>query len=346
MARRKSNKNNKIITVIKTVKNKNKNNNNKSYKNTTQKNLLTVLPRAPRTEKVRFVNTDITTHNVCALVDPFCIHAKGARWPDGNSNGTLTIQTRNMTFYNTFADGSFITYYSPRLNFDQIGASSVTAGTFNVSGAFVGNGFTNILTYSKEYRVVTAGLIIRCTMPNATAVGTLIITRVNAFPLLSGTVISGNLLGSDVTCYTLTPGLEIPIIFRPNGTDARSFKLNDTNFSTNAIELGWEVIKIEVLGAPASAGIISIEKVYNFEISVVSAYNDVSQFITKNEIANVPLQQISDIVANQATNAVAESLSSFTDKVVRYATVHVNKFMSGTSAGKIVSKFAQMALMV
>jgi hypothetical protein len=319
-----------------TKKNKQKNAKPKR-KTTALARARSVLPpsaRAPRIPKTMSVSTSITHKRICSLVDPFCKDALGGQWPDGNGSSTLTYRSHSLTPYSTFANGGTVVFTSPLLAYDTLPASSYIAPTY-FCATYTGPGNAAVNPYVREYRFVTSGIIIRNILPALTATGTIIVTRMNAFPIAGQPIAEGNLVGPSVTCYPIVAGMEIPLIFRPMGMAARDFALNNGTDQTGPFNLTWEVIKVEVVGAPASTPTITIEKIHNIEMSIVFTQAGLAQFTNNNQIISQPLQTIANKITNSLGDVAYSSLKSFGMAASRMAATALGGYLGGPAGASI-----------
>jgi len=239
---------------------------------------------------------------VCSLSDPFCQHAKGSKWPDGFGEATMTAQLRGHQTMITNSSGNDIRYISPTIQYGIMTAASYTNPNFTLTANYSATAGYNIVSpYINTYRVVSAGIIVRNICPALTAGGYIILTRQASMPAPSILVASGSVQGVDSATHSICAGMEVPIIFRELGTSSRTFVapgVTSTTYTPN----GWDVVSIEIAGAPASTNMLDIEYVYNIEFTLLPANVGLQQFL--------PVSGPSNSMAANVANKVSSTLSS------------------------------------
>lgn len=241
---------------------------------------ISAQPRNP--QKVAS-NSSTTMRGVCSrlcsITDPFCSQAKNAKWPDGLGGQTLTMQTRRHIIMPTFAGGGNVAYFGGSLPYAALFATSYTAPNFTLNSTqhnvTLGSNFS---TYAAQYRIVTSGIIIRNMLPALTAAGYVMVSRLTVFPAVGSAVTEGLVEGTDIQTFPITSGMELALALKPVGMMSRSF--NNENTTTTTIS-GWDVIKVEIVGGPASiANAIDIEIVNNVEFTIELAQTGLHALVT------------------------------------------------------------------
>jgi len=221
---------------------------------------------------------------LCSVTDPFCYKARNSKWPDGLGNGTMTLQVRGHQGFQVLGTaGVGIGYFTGALPYNGYQAVSQDGGTpakytMAAANAEVA-GDANFKLFTQNYRVVSWGVIIRNILPALTAQGFMTISKVNTAPALSSAVeVVGTQYGSEVVTVPLQAGTQVTAIGKPIGVEARQFVVQ--NGSATAITgSGWDVIKIEIFGGPATNNLVclDLEFVYNVEIQVTDVYTPMLQ---------------------------------------------------------------------
>jgi len=271
---------------------------------------------------------------ICAITDPFCPLARGAKWPDGNGGETLTMQLRSHLTVPTLSSGGNISILSCNLPYALNAAGSYATGSYTLGAAYLdatGGTGTNFTTYANEYRITTAGVIIRSTLPALTAQGYIILSRMTQMIAPSTVVPAGLTTGTDVVTHPLRAGLEVPFTFRTVGSDAHMFYAQNTTTTTIA---NWDALKIEIVGAPASTtAVVDIEVVYNIEFTLPATQQGLSQFIRPDVPFNPQLTAASTRLANAAAGPVYDSVEKLSEKFMAMASEAIVKgavsFMAG-----------------
>ncbi len=255
---------------------------------------------------------------VCSLSDPFCVVAKGAKWPDGNGASSMVGQVRGHITVNSDAAGAALVHVTPALNYTFI-SGTLVAGTWTTSATlFATPGIAAITTYLNEYRLVTAGIVIRNVPAALVAQGFVQVTRMGRFPGVSTTIGAGESYGVSTSTHPITTGMEIPVIFRPLGNEARNFLAPNT--SNTVIPNYWDTIKIELIGGPASnAYCLDIEVIYNLEFTLNSSYVTLQSYAPVHAPNNLALTQVSNQTSAKMMSTSHTSVSSFTSQTLKYA---------------------------
>lgn len=263
----------------------------------------------------------------CSLLDPFCPHARNAHVPDGLSNGTLTLPIRAHSMRSTNAAGGSLLYVCGSLPYSLLGTTSYAAGVYTLNAAYTdmtaGSGFT---TWANTYRIVSWGVIIRSVYPAASTQGYVLVSKQTKMLAPGGSVAEGAVYGTDIKTIPMAAGTEIYIVSRPQSIEARNFNSQNTN--TTITNDNWEVIKVEMMGGPATAtNVFDIEVVYNVEITLTEAQSGMAHFVPPTRpVNNVAIQAaakasssmntIFEGKAEQASNYLAKAASNALDDVL------------------------------
>jgi hypothetical protein len=237
---------------------------------------------------------------VCAITDPFCQHARGARYPDGAGANTLAFQIRGHLAVNLITtSGQAVVYLLGSLPYNYIAGASFST-TYTLAAAYSQLPSTIAwAAYLSQYRITTAGVIIRNVLPALTAQGYMIISKQPTVPPVSSSINPGDVYGAEVETHTLYAGQEVSVMFKPTGSTSRAFSGGN---STTTYNTGWDCIKIEVLDAPLTSGltVLDIEFFYNVEFSLNLANEGLNQFISNpnNKAAPHAIQAASDTISS------------------------------------------------
>jgi len=248
------------------------------------------VPRAPAMPKMPGMNSMEVHNALCALTDPFCIHANGSRTPDANNIKSLPFTLRNRISLTANSDGNFAELFIPAFTY-QIAAATVTAVTgATATYTVLTSALTTGLTPSGA-RVVSWGIRARNTTAPLTSSGML---RVRGFANGSGT----NLASISTTGYNVDFAEDVPlqdckevtVIPRVlNDALARSYiPVATTNPTANVadwVSNGWAAVQISLLGGPASAT-VDFELIIHFELAFDDS--DTGNLITKPSLPDNP----------------------------------------------------------
>jgi hypothetical protein len=243
---------------------------------------------------------------VCSVTDPFCYKARLAKWPDGQGGGTLAMQIRGRMSHTAMAGaGGNLTQFAGMLPYSYMSAASVAAGTYTMPAAWTAVNAADFIAYCGTYRIVTWGIIIRSTQPATSTSGTVIIRKLTTPVATAGTQVAASMYGAEVTEVPVYAGMETSIIAKPMGNVPRNFVAqNAANPATN--NTGWDFIQVETINNTSTAGLVllDIEYVYNVEITLLSAYQTLHEFIPPSAPAIPLVTTAASAVINKASTIV------------------------------------------
>jgi hypothetical protein len=205
---------------------------------------------------------------VCSITNPFCPEAKGSKWPDGTLGSTLTEQVRaNYTLACDGTNKNALMMISPALLFGYMVCAS-TSSTVCTTPAFWTALSTSTLygTYGNEFRVVSAGVIIRNTGSSVNSQG-IITLGVAPVPGLSTAYTLGSENYSETLIRAIAPGLELSHVFAPLGAGARNF-VPATNNNGPGATYDWSSLWIELSGGAGATTTVNVEYFVNIEFTV------------------------------------------------------------------------------
>lgn len=251
---------------------------------------------------------------VCGLTDPFCKAAKGARWPDGLGQDAMTGQVRGHQSLVTYGNGTQLGFYTPSISYNNMLASA--ANPFAMPAALSATpGGQAVTAYSSTYRIVSAGIIIRNIASAFTTAGFIIVTRHPKLPAFSANIIAGSVYGTTASTHSLHAGMEVPLIFKEIGTNSRTFQ--NANTTTVQPDNGWDVIGIEIVGAPVSLVMLDIELVVNVEFTLTETNIGLSQLTTNISPDEPQLARAANQVSTELSTMAWNGLDQFGAAAIR-----------------------------
>jgi hypothetical protein len=288
--------------------------------------------RAPRSN----VNRRAHVHTVCSLMNPFCPAAKTAAYPDGKNANTLRTQIRchvpmtagkqvldNSTAIAGTTTGNYV-YINPSLVYaiycaDAL-AGSPAAYTLTYGPALPGNSIiTTAGNKITNYRVVSFGVIIRCTSNVTNASGYLILgTHHCDANVAAATVVAGTTNYAEVETKAIFAGMEYSWVSKPIGADSTRFLDIPTGGATG-FNPGWTSLAIEMVGGVANTTALDLEFFCNVELQM-GGDSPLMPFASKAQPHNP--------VALQAQTRVATTMSSFIEGGVAKAEEWVTRHAS------------------
>lgn len=276
---------------------------------------------------------------VCGITDPFCIHARGAKWPDGQGAGTAPFQIRGRLSVNTGITNnvnSNLFQFSGDLPYALLTplSNSATIWTMNATYTDVTSS-TNFTTYFQYYRIVSWGIIVRNILPATTSQGTVLIRKLNRGQVVSGQIVNATMYGSEVQEYPVFPGMEISVIAKTQGNIARSFQGFNTN-TTIVNAPNWDTIQVELLnGAASTNGVLDIEYVYNVEGQLAASQAVLHEFIPPSAPKLPAITNAADTVLNKATSIVEGGIKTVGSTILG----HVENFFEQAGTDLLASLF-------
>lgn len=258
--------------------------------------------------------TRAKTHSaICSIIDPFCIHARGAQYPDGTGGPTIPMQLRGIT--TAAADGTTGTgavVFVPNPQYPKLDAASHVGSTWTWNSSSGTPPLSNSFFTSNafEVRIVSWGVVVRSQMTASTAKGSMIIQTLTQ-PPYSGTYTSGTINTPYAQVHALSANTEVCWISQPLGPTARNFRPLSA-YVNNLSDLDWTGLQIEVINSDTTTNIplLSIEVVMNVEFNLL-ANNGL------NQVARPPPTQ--NKVAVTAANFALSKMSPYVEGGIQAA---------------------------
>ena len=268
-------------------------------------------------------------NKICSLIDPFCHHAKGAKILDGNSAGSVPLQSRATFSVPIDASGNGLVYIgNGSFPYNKLSVGSSTATDYTTATVFTSVVDANVTAATDQYRIVSAGVSVRNNLSANNSQGQLTISRVTQFPALNSAVPVGVIEGIETIATALYPGAEIQCIGRNRGIGALDFWSKTADTGAMSVAPNHDVFKIEVNGAIPATKAIVVDVVMNLEIALnlTSGTGGVSvmQQIINPKSDDDPLVQ--KMVA-RAFNAVG----SFVQGTIDASSEHLARVASATA---------------
>jgi hypothetical protein len=254
---------------------------------------------------------------ICSVTDPFCDDARGGRWLDGLAFATAPFSARAHITMSTLSNGGTVSYFAPiNCPYGTLSTASYSAGNYTMGGAYASTtGSVSVGVYFTGFRVVSAGLVIRNLTSVMNTSGYVIVTREAVYPAPAAVVAAGNMVNPQVTTHPISPGMEVPVIHRPLGSAARDFALFTASTATPITDPAWDVIKVEIVGAPVSAVSLDIEIYYNYEMQLVDG-SVLAQVVPKSSVSNPVVNNIANKVNDALVNGNHGSLKDLEKSAV------------------------------
>lgn len=281
---------------------------------------LNVVKRKPVKTKGKQMQLMQHVHATCSILDPFCVHAKAAKRPDGMGANSITTQVRGVITISTSALGGAFFILSSGLGRYGWVTGTLAAGDWTTGAAW--NALTGseiIQAHAKEIRIVSFGAVIR-SIGSATSAQGFTIASSLANPRLSTPYSAGRVDYSESGLHSNAAGTEYQWISKPIGNKAHEFRDYATVTSTMT-DFDWTSLALEISGGPVSLPVITVEWYYNVEFTLTEG--------TSTSLAQmVPPSKPSNKVAIAGQEKAQSSMSSFFTGTVEKATESLAKTAS------------------
>lgn len=227
------------------------------------------FPKAKRVPNARKLKHHPLAHAVCAVTNPFCTAAAGARWPDATVQRTLPVTQRALITNLTGADGTSAIafraqpegiYYARCTGVDY--AQTMPADWIPLCS----------IPIQDESRITSWGIRGAVTSPVSTSSGIICLASVGEPPSVLGTVNVSTILSNYVEIMPSTPGTTFQWAAKPiNPVRTHQFRaalaLPLGNIA-DADETGWQTLIVTTSGAPINSSTLTFDVIVNAETSV------------------------------------------------------------------------------
>lgn len=276
---------------------------------------------------------------VCGLTDPFCDHAKGARYHDGNGTHSLAYPQKRMIPLATNANGELAMLLLPNYNNEWYLFGTTAGGVNTYSGTMTG---APVLGNVSNYRIVSWGFTIKHVTTPLTASGLISIRGLGSQLGTSYGNVDGHTLNADVISdIPLQDCKNVAVVGRrANNTSAFYTAPNSTavvgSTPINYFGPGWDVYQIYITGAPASVTVAYLELTLNFEI-ILDDFTGMAQLMTPPPPSNALLETASAAVTSTATSVFTSGINTASAYIKRAAATALATYFGGPGAGRATS---------
>lgn len=312
--------------VIKQKQTKPKTTNKKAQKE------VSVVSRAPKLKPSRAM-----VESVCGIVDPFCVHANGSKYPDFSSVRTLAYTKRSRTTITSDANG----YANVMLNlqYQYVPFSSALTYTGNVVTAWNNTASYSSIAGVSGYRIVSAGFIVRHIVSPLNSAGMVYVRQYGS----ENGAFSSSL---DTTTYNATSVANVPVqeckelavVFQHNSQMPQNFYAwaSDANNVINTTAHGYAYGSIAIAGAPASTAILELEFVTNYEL-IFEDSSDLAQVATPPPASNSILTSAASHLTSTLQPIAERGVASMGRMVVNKAITSLAGLLGGPAAAGLTS---------
>lgn len=281
---------------------------------------------------------------VCAITDPFCDAAVGAKWVDNSSVRSLAQNIHAVVNLSTDADGNGAHLICPGY-LNQI-APMVTG----IGGVFTFNNFTTIfsgLNGVSGYRLVSWGARVKSIGAPLYASG---IVRIRGFSTPAG----GALTTINSATYT-DNYLDIPTqdckdvcIVGNKLTNLSSIyrspqETNPTGVVANWVSPGWAPVMISVVGAQASISAIQVEYFFHVEV-IFEDGQPLSLLATPPPTTSPIVTAASNLVSKAAGGIFSRGVKEVERMVIKAASSALGTLLGGPALGAAAGSMAAITV--
>jgi len=320
----------------------------KSSKRTSKKSAKKVKARdslVQPAKSVMMAQVDSMVNKACAVTNPFCPAAWGARWPDNSMTRSVGWTGRTFQAHIADANGNIGYMFLPGMHNNGVSPVSPVAepADFVSAGSAYGDFFT-IPSNVVRWRITSWGIKIRSTAPKLTAQGML---RIRLFSPQSFTTLQSVSLETffadssfDVPLSRLIEQ-DVYVLSMPLGTDARLFRPDDFDTVNPIVDrpnAGWQVITMKLSGGTPSIQQLETEVFYNYEFVFADASS--SYAFAKPAPRDDPVTRSANAGIFEKIGNFVEGGANIVDRITKSAAV---KYLVGGAVGYL-TKSPQAAL--
>jgi len=292
-------------------------------------------PRRNPTPRNRGLDSGLVDQ-ACGLVDAFCPHARGAKYPDDSSQRTLPFTFQFTQTLSSDSNGRVGAYLLPRIGSDGSGLVALAPVTVATLTAPTNFGATTVatLTGASRYRIVSAGFKLRRISPSLTTSGMVFVRSLfETDTMASNSPIEGDTYSASKTvdvplvdahelCFLHEHSSQMPQDFYPFGIN--TFGIATLN--------GFCPATILVTGAPVSTPILQLEYVMHVEY-MFDPTAALALAATPAPVANSLLTTAVNRLTSAGSNFFHENAALAGKAIRNHAVSILTSFLRGGGAG-------------
>jgi len=284
-------------------------------------------PKNPKRRSKAPSSNDVA--KICGLVDPFCSHAMGSKYPDASSVKTLPFTVQFEQILSSDAEGELGALLAPQVGFSPVSTTSVV-GTVMTQTAFPAAPVP-VLSGAQKYRIVSCGVILKSIAPLLTASGMISVRSIPSEVGTNLTLITGNSYGvSQVKNIPLVDLTDTGIIFEHSSQIPTAFYPIETSaLVADWLAPGFTPVTVYGQGLPASTSCIHLQFVMHLEYF----FDDGSALALATTPAPQPQPWLTDTSTKLTAhlgNYFAESSSKLSTYIENYALTQLKNFLGNS----------------
>lgn len=272
---------------------------------------------------------------ICGLSDPFCSHARGAKYPDDSSVRTVPFTFEGITTVLTSAAGTQAVFLWPQFTYLPIGFGSTAS--LPTESAWDARTNAAPLTSVSQYRIVSVGFTLK---------------RISA-PLYSSGMVhirswpseAYSPYGSmDIASYSATYSQDIPlqdcsevaITLEHSSQMPQVFYdvSSDSSTVSGGSSRGFNPVTLYLVGCPASSDVLQIHWVIHYEL-IFDTATAMAQIATPPPPANPVLTAAANSVTSVIKPVAEHGAAVFGEMVVRAAKTAISRVLLGPTASAV-----------
>lgn len=271
-------------------------------------------------------------HKACGLVDPFCIHAIGARYPDDSSTRTVPFSFHSSVNVTTDANGNATLLWSPQYAFAPTTTATTTGPGVTGWNAFAAIGLVGDV---KQYRIVSSGFIIRSIAAPLNASG---LVQIRTWSDQDNTSIATCTLNGYNGSYSADIPLRIcddVAVITPHSSAMPQTFYNDANDSATVVNKqanGFVPVTVFITGAPINFTVAVIEYFINYELTFIPGSGS-AQMATPPPAANPVLSSVANHMTSTVQPIVKRGVAALGSMIVDKAITGFAAMLGGPAAG-------------
>jgi len=322
------------------MSNKNSNRSNQVSKKKSKKPQTTIVRAQPRANSTIPRSMNSQGHSqmvsrICGLTDPFCIHARGTKYPDSSSMRTIPYTREVMYTLDSDSNGRAWGLFNLTYNFDPFTDASAASGP-NVT-AWSAFPSATVIASVASYRIVSAGIKISRVSAPLTSAG---ILNVRTWPIHQ----NSELTPIDITSYSasesqdfaIQDSSEITVTF-PQSSQLRTTFYNVSSDSGNATSgsvKGFLPVTVCLSGAPINTTMLMMKVIIHYELAF-DPESGMGQLATPPPPANALLTNVAATVSSSISNIMKNGVKAVGDYIVHKAKASLTTALMGPQAGAI-----------
>lgn len=298
-------------------------------KKAAEKKPKVVKPKIPSSVAIRGLK-----ERVCGLSDPFCEHARGAKYMDESSTKTLSYTIEENFVMGTNASGLDGMLFCPSVVYSSLVTPNSLTGTqlnFTTNRAAV----VPLLTGVSKFRIVSAGYKIKCIAPALTASG---VVYLRTFAVEDSSAMS-TIPGATYACSSY---MDIPLVdckdvtvIIPHTSQVPQHFYVPSLISPSPTVTAWSApgfcpTTICVSGGPASTPVLHITYVMHVEYTFADG--------EALALAATPPPKMNDMVLRVAGQVTSDPTTTYETSSSKLAKRIEDKALAA------LEKFGEMAL--